>query len=329
MERFPITHFEYCLNLYSLRDSVDYINTIMTEDDVEFEAFAKKLTDEKNNLPFPTTDESLRLSLEMLFHIWRLKETGSKVFYISKDLCEVLSSMNLTIDCEFLQAPFEEIYLYLDQDDITITDHTGTKPVKGIYVNLQRYSSYHRKFRFLATSGAKGIEDGYDINNYASFLLPEHGELEYVLDAHLETFKKTKVSEVSFDAIRKIYRMTVNILLYLSSNNADLFPIQPVNIMKLAQSKKSSSKRDKLLRQAKTSASLPFILVGKNVKAYQSTIGGAGVKLSHKVRVSGHWRGQWRGSDKEGTRKKEIIRIESYIKGSDFTEEINKHYLVK
>jgi hypothetical protein len=78
---------------------------------------------------------------------------------------------------------------------------------------------------------------------------------------------------------------------------------------------------------AKT-AQLPFIIVSpKKGESDNDGVRGFGKKLDHQVLVSGHWRGQWSGS--EQNKKKEIIRIKSYLKGIGLEKVESKPYLVK
>ena len=97
---------------------------------------------------------------------------------------------------------------------------------------------------------------------------------------------------------------------------------------------KNKGKIRKLLsRQGKTTA-LPVILVGPkaisphSVEEIRKSKSIWKWKLDKKIYVSGHWRSQWYGSDKEGTRRRDLIFIQPYEKGPEFAEMINRKYQV-
>jgi hypothetical protein len=116
--------------------------------------------------------------------------------------------------------------------------------------------------------------------------------------------------------------------LYLGCKNVDFINFTPENLNEALSRKKNNAKRGKLERMISKTAQIPFIIVNPKKGEHDSDgIHGFGKKLDHQVFVSGHWRGQWSGS--EDNRKKEIIRIKSYLKGVGLKDGENKPYLVK
>lgn len=338
MKTYPITHYEYILRDpkrylgYDLKGFIDLMGS------KEFDFIEFKNMIEKNDhditwrMVFAAGIEQGNMAVQMMFHILRLKTYGEKIYYISREVCELLLDTRLTIDASFLESPFKEIYLYTDQDHFTITDYTGTMKMKGIYVSLEVESDGVKKMRFLATSGAEGIDEMKDVNYYACFIIPEEGDLEVACNSQIKRFEGRKLSitkyEISDDTLESIFRFCVNALIYIGCRNANLSHIMPLSLQQAAAGKKSRGKIAKIERKMRKSAQCPFIYVTHNWgdkedrEAHKE-----GKKLDHQVLVSGHWRGQWYKDD-GGNKCKKVIRIASYLKGAG-KEESNKKYIVK
>jgi hypothetical protein len=123
----------------------------------------------------------------------------------------------------------------------------------------------------------------------------------------------------------------LNSLLYITSKNPDLSNYNPINVKSKLQGLKSSAKKRKLEQKASKVSSYRIIVVGDNIKndandfeAIQDRRCG---KLTVRVLVSGHWRAQWYGNDKD--RHTEIIWIEPYTKGPELADVINSRFVVK
>ncbi len=334
---YPITHYEYMVNggLIKMGAIIVKIKEMMGTNKVDFMVFANKLieTDVFNKLLGYSDIEQANMVCRMTYHIWRMNSTGEKIYHISKNVCDLLLNTKLTIDAEFIESPFEEIYLYTDQEKITMTDCTGTRAMKGVYVNVSRELDGIKKVRFLATSGSKGIEENKDVNHFACFHIPEHGDLEDICNDQLARFreqaKEKKVdSTVDENNIQAIFKFVVNALIYIGCRNAELSPINPPTLDSLIADKKSSKKISKIKQKYSKSAQKPFIFVTHNTLMPKHG-GGEGKRLDHEVMVGGYWRGQWYGSRNDGTRRKKVIRIDSYTKGIGLGDRENKQYKVK
>ena len=331
---YPITHYEYIL-----RDPQTYLGwninefrNLMDGDEFDFLDFKKRAEQEPMfRLMFASGVEQGNMAVRMAFHILSMMTYGEKIYYISKEVCRLLLDTKLTIDAEFLESPFPEIYIYLDQSHFTITDFTGTKPLKGIYVNLQRESDGIKKMRFLATSGPDGIEDMSDVNYFACFHVPDRGDLETICNNQIEKYKDHRFGYTRYPVcdttLADIFRFCVNALIYIGCRNANLSHIIPLSFQRAIEGKKSPKKIRKIERNMKRQAQKPFIYVSHNWGEKEDREAHSGRKLDHEVLVSGHWRGQWKGSDSTGDRRREVIRIASYIKGIG-KEKVNKKYIV-
>lgn len=329
---FPITHYEAmwrtpeCGNF---REIIKLIISMMGKDPTDFLTFADKIMGIGATYGLMLNPESSNfdMAIRMTYHMWRVWATDERIYYVSPQLCEMLLHTKLTLDASFIQSPFEEVYLYTDQSGLTISDHTGTRPVRGVYINLRHESDGIRKLRFLATSGADGISKQLDVNHFACFLIPEHGRMEDIIDRQFQSYLENDAifggedHPVALDKIADIFRFTVNLLLYITSAQADLESIKPKSYARMSERKQ---------RKYRSKAQLPFIYVGRSVKRPQGIVNvGSGTKITHKFWVSGHWRAQWKGSSKDDSRRQERIWIEPYVKGPDLAEGLSKKYIVK
>jgi len=339
---FPITHYEFLMKHMGGEFLVDIFLKKLNRKNVSFDEFARlfeneldgwnDIIDSKLGRSYNLGNISdLNLFGRQMFHSYKMKIHGEKIYYLSRNACETLYNTRLTIDSEFIESPFEQIYMHTDQDEIFLTDHTGVMPMRGIYLSLARDPV--KNIRFIATSGSNGVKQAKDINYFATFNVPDHGSLEDITDAQMNHFMKPGSgfilnAGVDMAMLRKIFVFIVNSLLYIGCQNVELVNFIPESIQKSIDRKKSGGKIKKLEKLIGRVAQQPFILVNPSKKHNAQETVETGKKLDHQVLVSGHWRGQWKGSELDQTRKKEIIRIKSYLKGVGPTGE-NKPHLVK
>lgn len=323
---FPITHYEYICRTHG-KHIPELVDNLMKGKPTDFMVFGDEILKIPDNEWFwgSVNENNIQLAVRMAYHMWRMRVNGNRIYYVPPHLCEMLFHTKLSIDVSFIQSPFEEIYLYVDQNELQISDYTGTRPIKGIYVNLHTESDGIRHLRFLATSGSEGIEENRDINYFACFSLPNHGTLEEAIDtqfkAYMENpdlnFKKDPTFQLS--KVEDIVKFAVNILLYITSTNSDLVDVLP---------KQHHHKSLKKQRKYANKAQMSFIYVGQHIpKPKGSEHFAVGTKISHKFWVSGHWRGQWKGPKE--IQHQERIWIQPYIKGPDLAEGISKKYIVR
>jgi len=335
MKTFPMTHYEWVQkNVYAFDALIFDIQEHFGDTDISFQQFADYI---ERDGRFQSAArnygiDNANLVGRQLFHAWRMKVCRDKIYYMSSEVCHLVANTRLTIDSEFVEAPFEQIYVYTAQNDIIISDPTGARPVRGIYINL-RTEDNMKFLRFVATSGIEGIQEGLDVNYYATFKIPEHGYLEDIADRQVQDFLDKGMilnNHTDISKVRQLFVFCVNTLLYLGCKNVNFINFTPENLLDVMGRKKSGKKLAKLQRQADKTCQLPFIIVNPNKasNSTQHTIG-SGSKLDHQVMVSGHWRGQWKGSEALGNKKREIIRIQSYLKGLDQEEKESRKFVVK
>ncbi len=132
------------------------------------------------------------------------------------------------------------------------------------------------------------------------------------------------------------YRIVLNAVLYLSSNQAELTAMESQRREIEARAKELASppKRRKLLQTTGRYTALDYQEVGASVgpiviqkgEADGSTGNAGGGKPLVRFMVRGHWRRQPHGQESQ---ERKLIWIRPYYKGSDIAATINKPYLVK
>jgi hypothetical protein len=330
--KFPMTHYEWMKNHGVTLITDDIFKKFGKTYDLGFTEFADYFV----NMPLisdffdSNSLNNTNLFARQIYHCYKMMQHREKIYYLSKEVCELLKTTKLTIDAEFIESPFEQIYLYTDQNDFMLTDNTGSMAMKGVYLQLA-IENNKKLLRFIVTSGIEGIDKHLDINYFATFEIPEHGDLETIANRDIQKFimdKKVINHDVNLNIMRNVFIFSVNALLYIGCKNVDFINFTPDNLKESLERKKNTAKKEKIERLISKTAQIPFIIVNpKKGESDKDGVKGIGNKLDHQVLVSGHWRGQWSGS--EDNRTKEIIRIKSYLKGIGLKDGENKPFLVK
>ena len=282
--------------------------------------------------------------INIYFHLYHMRQAGSKIFYVTPNLCARLAQTQVNIDTYFLRSPFREIFVQVDPGLFFIKDVDGTeKPVHGFYVYLRDFESY-KQVRVMACALLKPTEDiAYnDVTFYFKMELTE-GKVKEQVAKYVQDRLVDQANEMKrFGGYRNIMfleeftNFVFNVLLYITSKSPDFLEYIPEDFSKKLSGIKSAAKKRKLEQRIQRTGSHKIIIVGANIQDKDDTInhiqraGGIGAwKLQNRVRVSGHWRAQWYGNEKEGTRRAETIWIDDYEKGPEFAELMNKQFSVK
>lgn len=132
------------------------------------------------------------------------------------------------------------------------------------------------------------------------------------------------------------YRLILNAVLYLSSDQAELVPTASPRRTIEAQTRdiESRPKRRKLLQTTGRYSALDYQEVGASVGPIVIQKGGeeggeggpGGGKPLVRFMVRGHWRRQPHGPERQ---ERKLIWIRPHYKGADLATTINKPYLVK
>ena len=141
-------------------------------------------------------------------------------------------------------------------------------------------------------------------------------ELDAVLDTddgyvHEKKQVGAKISDRSMtyhELKHALFSFIINLLLYLSSKDADVVPVEKPVLKQLRKKKKSAVARRKL-QQIK---SQPDFVIGSRVvidprvrQAMQSSVAVGGISKAVNVLVRGHWRHVWHGKKTEESPKGE------------------------
>jgi hypothetical protein len=282
--------------------------------------------------------ESINLMGNMLYHCWQVQNNGNKIYYVAKNLCHRLIHTRVNVSCRYLKSPFEEIYVYLDQDEIVIDDviDKTQRPMHGMYIGLKKEDDGKTRMRILASSGGMGLEKKTDINYHYVLTIPDdEATIDDAMNGMMDDLAAGKITAFSLtETNRKMmndsFKLAANVLLYITSKDADLFSIKPAILSEVAGSKKNPAKAKRLLEKNGHCAQYPFIKVGYNVPSLEReayTTGLKGGRITCMFSVSGHWRWQWKGPKE--SQSQEHIWIAPYTKGRGLIEGLHKKYLVE
>lgn len=293
--------------------------------------------------PVPRDDPQTVYETNVMFHLLAMKKCHEKIYYITPKLAIDLVNTNLTIDSRFLMSPFEQIYLKLDSDLFMITDTANNLPtyIDGVYVNFKQYSTGKKEIRMMAAALLEPTET-HPFNDsvfYFRFEFFENGNLEEQINSYIENimFRKDELEKyrgnINIKYIYEISKFVFNVLLYITSKNANLIENKnPLAELGRQQQSKKKKKAKILQRKMNSSSSMPYIIVGQNIEhsmEQQIRSSKTGVfenKLDHRVYVSGHWRMQWYGSGEN--KHQQQIQIEPYYKGPELADVITRKYKV-
>lgn len=337
---FPITHYEYVYTLdkLSIKRIIDNLSLKFKGESVTYDLIGNYLVNmnetDSYNIFKMLYKISGSLTFNMFYHIYKMRECGEKIYYIHKNICEMLLHTTLNVSSDLIQIPFREIYLCFDQDELTLSDDERVLPIKGAYINLEEIGGGIRRLRVLATSGINGIEGLKDINFFFKIDLIQ-GRVNDIVESYVEKLERGELpisdnADLNTKTIPALFRLIINTLLYITSKSPDILNMNPdrVNIDRV----KSNKKKRKLENKIGKVAQLPFIKVGYNTPRIAYNNGESlqeGTKISYQFTVSGHWRMQWKGSKSNDTWKQEPVWIKPYIKGEDLAEGIHKKYIVE
>ncbi len=332
MNRYPITHFERCQKV----GMIDIIKE-MEGQYGEFKDFPyfRNLIERDTELGdiIQSCSGNINLGARVFFHLARFNRQR-KVYRFSTNLCEALFRTNFgKIIGNEVQSPYESFYIVMDKSPLSAVDEKGKVfYLDGMYINLQNEIYGHRSIRFLSvTNGPQDDNEYADMNFFGQVILDENVTIDENIENMQKSMRQDDRNHITEDDYRRfnvISRMAINLCLYLTSKDIDCIPVTPDNINERIN-RSGSKKASKLLRMADRSTSIPFIYVGTKVSRVNGGERTNGWSLSYQFNVSGHWRHQWKGSEKNGTKHQERIFIKDFKKGPDAAELINKQYVVK
>jgi len=345
MKNLPITHYEKALSFFnnyeiSFKEIFKSINEKFGRtpkyDDFYFFVKPSSFSSKQKEAEFAN-------QVNILYHFYYMYYNGEKIYYVTPELTLKLAQTSLNIDTYFLKSPFSEIFIVIDKNMFFIDDIDGTvHPIQGFYVNFREEHGV-KYFRIMAVALLESTKEipFNDSTFYFRFELNE-GKTKEAIKTYLDNLLKTQMTSIiatkgirNFQHIEEFSNFVFNALLYITSRDADLKVEQPEDIESKLKNLKSKSKINKLLKRSQKVSAKTIIVAGSSIKNssdfenFKKTGSINQWKLNYKIKVSGHWRKQWYGSEKDNSKRQEIIWVSDYEKGPDFANEIKKPYIVK
>jgi hypothetical protein len=280
---------------------------------------------------------------------------GKKTFYFSDNLIEQLSLTSLDISSEFVEPPFPcclfvitspiaiEAFNKIDRNNEKRIDH-NTPLSTFVMTRPTDENEGLRKILFVTWHAS--YDDSYMFAK-RELLIRENWDIEDMLKTDWRDIYKAPLSDETelfdesrfFDDGLLFYRILINSILYIGSNDPDVIKVLATDVNKLKKSLsniKSPSKRKELNRKIVARTSLDSSLAGSKSEAIIiekkehsteiiSKIPGS-KRLDKRFIVRGHWKRQPYGPESS---LRKLIFIKPYFKGPDMAELLNKPYEVK
>lgn len=349
-------YFEEYLGTTSIKATDDILlmlHSMGITDKIEVENFKRQFhsSSEFKNLLYSKHADYLTLTNFEMF--------GKKTFHISSNLVEHLAQTNLEVDSGFVRPPFETcLFMYSSETAIrafyAINEHHEkidlTTPISVFVHSLPAkegtrkilfacwHSNHKKSYSFVKRELL--IRDGWSVSKTLKTdwgdIYSENGEPEEVT-FNESFFGKKEDDKVFYEKGLMFFRILINTILYLSSNEPDI--IQNLSNFSELENKLSVSKAKSKIKKwkkqiAQTSKlnysevgeNLPPIIVERKTNETSSSGLGKGNTIEKRFIVRGHWRNQSCGINQQS---RKIIWIKPYYKGLEMAELINKQYIVK
>ncbi len=273
---------------------------------------------------------------------------GRKTFFFADNLVEHLSMTELNAPSDFVRPPFA-CCLFVYHSRLAIEAFyrisKASPPAYNAPINVfvvQRPAEEgRRKLVFACLHGNREHTNAFVKRE---LLVRDDWTIEQMLKTDWADIYKDEGDETEFVDETKFYnegmlffRILVNSLLYLGSNDADTINcLSPrADIIRKLNNQRFRRQHQKLNKQMQTLSSLNYSLVGSKVGSIiiskpqldKGTLTDvpSNRKLGIRFIVRGHWRNQPVG---EGRKERRLIWIKPYYKGPEMAELINKPYEV-
>jgi len=338
-EMLPKTHYERASSYLVENNMFGLIDQAIRQvgPDPTYEQFALVFKDQLDSIQTKREQYLYSNYLNIFFHILHMKTSGEKIYYVTPSLVAKLTCSEANIDSFFLRSPFREIFVQIDPGFFYIRDIDSKRvPVHGFYVHLREDQG--KKFLRVMASSLLEPTPEIPFNDSTFYFKMEIGPGSLIEE--IKKFQNNIIGQQHIDPQNNLEYMkdfstfVFNTLLYLTSKNADIVTKEPEKLADKLASLKSTGKKRKLQKRMDKVSSYRVFMVGSNIvfndlsdiKKYGSI---GSWKLNKQIRVSGHFREQWYGSEKDGTRHQELIWIDSFIKGPEIADVMNKKIIVK
>lgn len=339
----PKTHYEAAYQYLNSRGMLDFFSDLekIYGSDPSYEGFATYIQD---SLPNDVNTSQLMNYTNVWYHLFHVKHSGNKIYYVMPALAARLATTSLNIDTYFIKSPFKEIFVQIDPGLFSIRDIDGSQvPVTGFYVNFKEVGD-SKMLRIMACALLKPTEQiPFNDTTFYFKVVFGSGKLNEQLDKYLQLNMYNRIEELeqfggasNIEYVHDFISFVLNTLLYITSKNPDLIPQNPDNFCSRLDRVKSAGKKRKLFQKASRTTQHRIYVLGSKFRDTQNDLigiksaGGIGAwKLTQRILVTGYWRGQWYGSGKDGSKHQETIWVDGYEKGPEFADLVNSTYIVK
>lgn len=337
---FPFSEYTYEEFLHS---TFDWCGKDPTYEQFVTSPFLRELALAANE---PGAKTHLTTLANIMYHIYLMYQHHERLYYISPNLAVNLAHTELNIDTRFLKSPFPEIYIQIDPGLFYITDPATPdrdSPVRGFYVNTREVDGQTQVRIAVCALGTNYSEisktNDDSIFYFKIFLGP--GKVKDEVRKYILENVQSKADELieygghyNLTRMEDLFFFVFNCLMYMTSKDTDIINQLPFDFQKTISGLKNKGKIRKMMKRQSRSSGLPILVVGsRELCPYKpedvKNAGGVGKwKLEKRVYVSGHWRIQWYGSEKDNSRHYETIFIKPYVKGPELAKVIQQKYQV-
>ncbi len=301
--------------------------------------------------------------------------SGKKTFYFNDNLADHLANTDINMKADDIELPFASSQFIYTSESVINAMHnirgadgrkyinTGQLDYKApvsVFVTLHNSSNPNLPGRKLVITAFHAkcpnksyqmlkrelyLGDGWTLEDALRTdwekLTPNEvfGGLNINLDSQSESVNEAVSDEIFFKDGLHFYRIILNSILYLDSDNAEQSPESSDRTEREEKAKQilSAPKRRKKLNELSNTSYLDFVDVGrsvgpitidksKNYNAGNLELNSDKKKTLGRFIVRGHWKQQAYGP-KLSLRKR--LRIAPYYRGEEMADLINKPYIVK
>lgn len=273
-------------------------------------------------------------TVNLYFHVLKMHQHGEKIYYITPGLITNLAKTDINIDSCFLKSPFQELFFRIDPGIFKMKSHATKKEmdVTGFFVYLKEFE-FHKELRVTATGMADGI-DGI-LDTFYTKIIIKPGKIKDQIkrfykehSVNIEEMERFGAS-LNIDHLQEFLHFIINSLLYITSKDIRHTYFNAYEKIR----NYSDNKKQKFFNENPTVTRKHIVIIGAEIsetKEYMDIKNSGGVgnwKLSHKIKVSAHWRNQQYGNIDNPQHK--LVWINEYEKGPDMSDYINNLHVIK
>jgi hypothetical protein len=272
-------------------------------------------------------------------------ENGQQTFVLGEHMTSMLEHTSIAeVSRAELRVPYSTFYIALTKCPHRLWGGIRTQwhNVSGLYVNMDEVTHVLTVMAW-AEENERSIADGDDAHVWARLQLDScDADLEVsvlklmtnigndrsdpiidplaIIDGRHGDDYPEEAKEAQVRTMRAMFRIAVNLSLYLASQGPDVERVvdeQASRLRNKIAAAKSPGKRKKLERQLTQRSKATFIKVGKTIETQaQTQVSRHGSVSAHWVR--GHWHHYWTGKSRTVKTRKWIL---PYPKGLDPAEQ--------